>query len=452
MSKSLTKEKEKLCRVEEIFQSLIEVKEEVSKKIEKLPPQFNLLENIRNKNSNNSLQRFETYNSDLLHYLLNIKRENLNFKKLFLEYLQNEKKLKFDFDLNKINYKNIKVDKEYYTTVKIEEEGIEKNGRIDILIYGSINNKETKKSFAIIIENKINADDQDKQLERYYKYISKTKGYGNNVYVIYLTPIIKTPREYSFSEKYIKKVGEKFKNITHGDIGRWLENILKNKEYNFLHKNDFRLLKSALIQMVDNEKSISGENEEKNMEYKEIKKVLNENLFKDIKTIEKADEYIDMFNKVSELIKEQKKLIIKKEVLPYFKFVNEVVEELEKQGYKKSEDYNIYNENQKDIANSIVDKNLAEHIDLLGLIWLQSEAKNYSAIDNYRFGVWATDDKLKRKIKKLKSKIEKDIFNKFIEKKNGWVLYYDINIKEDKSSKIAKAMIDLYELLKKEIK
>ena len=452
MAKSLTKEKEKLCRVEEIFQSLIEVKEEVSKKIEKLPPQFNLLENIRNKNSNNSLQRFETYNSDLLHYLLNIKRENLNFTKLFLEYLQNEKKLKFDFDLNKINYKNIKVDKEYYTTVKIEEEGIEKNGRIDILIHCNINNKETKKSFAIIIENKINADDQDKQLERYYKYISKTKGYGNNVYVIYLTPIIKPPREYSFSEKYIKKVGGKFKNITHGDIGRWLENILKNKEYNFLHKNNFRLLKSALIQIIDNEKSISGENEEKNMEEKEIKRVLNENLFKYIETVEKADEYIGMFNKVSELIKEQKKLIIKKDVLPYFKFANEVVEELEKQGYKKSEDYNIYNENQKDIANSIVDKNLAEHIDLLGLIWLQSEAKNYSAIDNYRFGVWATDDKLKRKIKKLKSKIEKDIFNKFIEKKNGWVLYYDINIKEDKSSKIAKAMIDLYELLKKEIK
>ena len=32
MAKSLTKEKEKLCCVEEIFQSLIEVKEEVAKK------------------------------------------------------------------------------------------------------------------------------------------------------------------------------------------------------------------------------------------------------------------------------------------------------------------------------------------------------------------------------------------------------------------------------------
>ncbi len=69
-----------------------------------------------------------------------MKRENLNFTKLFLEYLQNEKKLKFDFDLNKINYKNIKVDKEYYTTVKIGEEGIEKNGRIDILIIKKLKN------------------------------------------------------------------------------------------------------------------------------------------------------------------------------------------------------------------------------------------------------------------------------------------------------------------------
>ena len=84
-------EKEKLNHLVNISKSLIEVREKVKEEMEKLPPQFNLLENIRNKNSNNSLQRFETYNSDLLHYLLNIKRENINFTKLFLEYLQNEK-------------------------------------------------------------------------------------------------------------------------------------------------------------------------------------------------------------------------------------------------------------------------------------------------------------------------------------------------------------------------
>ena len=448
MAKSLTKEKEKLCRVEEIFQSLIEVKEEVSKKIEKLPPQFNLLENIRNKNSNNSLQRFETYNSDLLHYLLNIKRENLNFTKLFLEYLQNEKKLKFDFDLNKINYKNIKVDKEYYTTVKIEEEGIEKNGRIDILIHCNINNKETKKSFTIIIENKINADDQDKQLERYYKYISKTKGYGNNVYVIYLTPIIKPPREYSFSEKYIKKVGEKFKNITHGDIGRWLENILKNKEYNFLHKNDFRLLKSALIQMVDNEKSISGENEEDNMKEKRIKQILEDNILKKINTKEiKIEEeefqlYINVFSKAKDLLEmERKRAIIEKIIPNYLDFTKKISKYLKNNKY-----FNIYKP--KEIIDNLTSGELLHHIDS-EYLYLQSDIDfNNKSVSSYCFGVCGLPD-INNKIRKS---VQNIFNNKFKDNKKDWDFFYKIDINNDKPEEIAKAMIDLYELLKKEIK
>ena len=399
MSKNINEEKEKLNNLNEIFKSLIEVKEEVAKKMEKLPPQFNLLENIRNKTSKNSLQKFETYNSDLLHYLLDIKREKINFTKLFLEYLKNEKKLKFDFNLNRINYKNIKVDKEYYTTVKIEEEGVEKNGRIDILIHGNIDNKETKKSFAIIIENKINADDQDKQLERYYKYISKTKGYGSNVYVIYLTPKIKPPKEYSLSEKYIKEIGEKFKNITHGDIGRWLETILKNKEYNFLHKNDFRLLKSALIQMVDNEKSISGENEENNMEEKEIKKVLNENLFKEIKTVEKAKDYIEMFDKAKSLLEEHRNLIVKKQISTFLNFTKKVAKYFDKDTYYICDDNHII-------------EYCCHWLGLGEYVFLQAnyDYENSSTI-TYNFGVCVkkNDTKMKRKIKKLKTEIEKII-------------------------------------------
>ena len=448
MAKSLTKEKEKLCHVEEIFQSLIEVKEEVSKKMEKLPPQFNLLENIRNKNSNNSLQRFETYNSDLLHYLLNIKRENINFTKLFLEYLQNEKKLKFDFDLNKINYKNIKVDKEYYTTVKIEEEGIEKNGRIDILIHSNINNKETKKSFAIIIENKINADDQDKQLERYYKYISKTKGYGNNVYVIYLTPIIKPPREYSFSEKYIKKVGEKFKNITHGDIGRWLENILKNKEYNFLHKNNFRLLKSALIQIIDNEKSISGENEEDNMKEKRIKQILEDNILKKINTKERKIEeeefqlYINVFSKAKDLLEmERKRAIIEKIIPNYLDFTKKISKYLKNNKY-----FNIYKP--KEIIDNLTSGELLHHIDS-EYLYLQSDIDfNNKSVSSYCFGVCGLPD-INNKIRKS---VQNIFNNKFKDNKKDWDFYYKIDINNDKPEEIAKAMIDLYELLKKEIK
>ena len=465
MAKSLTKEKEKLCRVEEIFQSLIEVKEEVSKKIEKLPPQFNLLENIRNKNSNNSLQRFETYNSDLLHYLLNIKRENLNFTKLFLEYLKNEKKLKFDFDLNKINYKNIKVDKEYYTTVKIEEEGIEKNGRIDILIHCNINNKETKKSFAIIIENKINADDQDKQLERYYKYISKTKGYGNNVYVIYLTPIIKSPKEYSLSEKYIKEIGEKFKSVTHGDIGRWLENILKNKEYNFLHKNDFRLLKSALIQMVDNEKSISGENEENNVEEKEIKKLLDEKLIKELKskgelTESELDKYFEMFDKAKSLLVKEKITIIIKKCLKFTKEVNKYLNKNIKYELTSDKDIinniNMVNENSTNNIDNIYFKFKVNKIEINICDWHEWNKKNNNSYiySEYCIAIYKGNKSTKNKLKKLEDNIKNIFYNWQFYDQDDYNRYaYLVNNVEEVSPKeTAEAINKLYELLKKEIK
>ena len=458
-------EKEKLNHLGNISKSLIEVRKKVKEEMEKLPPQFNLLENIRNKTSKNSLQKFETYNSDLLHYLLNIKRENINFTKLFLEYLQNEKKIKFYFNLNKINYKNIKVDKEYYTTVKIEEEGIEKNGRIDILIHGNINNKETKKSFAIIIENKIKADDQDAQLERYYKYISKTKGYGNNVYVIYLTPKIKPPKEYSLSEEYIKEIGERFKNITHGDIGRWLETILKNKEYNFLHENDFRLLKSALIQIIDNEKSISGENEEGEMTNPKIEEVLERELFQKIKNengnieTDEIQSYIDMFqNQVIPLLEkkivENRKAIIEKDIKPCLKFTKEVAKYLKSKGYKEGKDYNLLKD--EDIINDMSVCGYPHHIEFnINNIELLLESNYENECISYYFGIYTFDNNMLTKIiKKLKNSI-KNIFNGFeyeYKERKGWIFIYYINIEKDNPQKIAQAMIDLYELLKKEIK
>ncbi|TXJ44328.1 hypothetical protein EPJ70_08855 [Brachyspira aalborgi] len=359
-----------------------------------------------------------------------------------------KKKLKFDFYLNKINYKNIKVDKEYYTTVKIEEEGIEKNGRIDILIHCNINNKETKKSFAIMIENKINADDQDKQLERYYKHISKTKGYGNNVYVIYLTPIIKPPREYSFSEKYIKKVGEKFKNITHGDIGRWLENILKNKEYNFLHKNDFRLLKSALIQIIDNEKSISGENEEDNMKEKRIKQILEDNILKKINTKERKIEeeelqlYINVFSKAKDLLEmERKRAIIEKIIPNYLDFTKKISKYLKNNKY-----FNIYKS--KEIIDNLTSGELLHHIDSVYL-YLQSDIDfNNKSVSSYCFGVCGLPD-INNKIRKS---VQNIFNNKFKDNKKDWDFFYKIDINNDKPEEIAEVMIKLYELLKKEIK
>lgn len=66
----------------------------------------------------------------------------------------------------------------------IEEKSTTMYGRIDILIR-SVGNKEP---FAIVIENKINAGDQKKQLTRYYKYCTKTLGLSDNqIILVYLT-------------------------------------------------------------------------------------------------------------------------------------------------------------------------------------------------------------------------------------------------------------------------
>uniref|UniRef100_UPI003D7DDC0A PD-(D/E)XK nuclease family protein n=1 Tax=Brachyspira sp. TaxID=1977261 RepID=UPI003D7DDC0A len=282
-------EKEKLNYLGSISKSLIEVREKVKAEMEKLPPQFNVLNSIRRKTSVGRLLTYEPYNSDLLSQLLKIKKEKINFAKLFLEFMND--KFKNKIDLNNINWGKVEVENEYK--------------HIDILI-------RYKKSLAVIIENKIGYIDRDRQLEKYYNIMSKEEGCGNNVYAIYLTPEGKEPSENSLPEEYYKKEdGElygKFANIKHAEIGYWLESILKRQEFSFLNneeennKYNYKLLKSALIQIIDNEKSISGENEESDMTKDEIENVLKENLFKEIKTVEKAQEYIDMFENAKVLL------------------------------------------------------------------------------------------------------------------------------------------------------
>ena len=309
MAKSLTKEenilltlinafqndeKEKLNHLVNISKSLIEVRKKVKEEMEKLPPQFNVFNSI-------NLLNHENYNSNLFANFLEIKFKyngnEIGFAKLFLKYLNEE--FGWEFDLENIKIEDIEIKRELPT---------EERKRIDIFIG-------YKEKFAVIIENKIWADDGYKQLENYYNYVKSQK--YDKIYMIYLTPYEREPSEESLSKELYKEKGSKlygkFANIKHAEIGYWLEGILKRQEFSFLNnneeennKNDYKLLKSALIQIIDNEKSISGENEEGDMTEAEIKKVLNENLFKEIKTIEKADEYIEMFDKVKNLLVKQK--------------------------------------------------------------------------------------------------------------------------------------------------
>ena len=429
-------EKEKLNHLGNISKSLIEVREKVKEEMEKLPPQFNVFNSI-------NLLNHENYNSNLFANFLEIKFKyndnEISFAKLFLKYLT--EKFGWEFDLENIKIEDIKIKRELPT---------EERKRIDIFIG-------YKEKFAVIIENKIWADDGYKQLENYYNYVKSQK--YDKIYMIYLTPYEREPSEESLSKELYKEKGSKlygkFANIRHAEIGYWLEGILKRQEFSFLNneeennKKNYKLLKSALIQIIDNEKSISGENEEGDMTETEIKKVLKENLFKEIKTIEKADEYIDMFNKANELLEEHRNLIVKKQISTFLNFTKEVAKKLEKQSYKKGDAPD------KDTYCICDDNHVIEHgchwLGLGELIFLQA---NYDNSMIYHFGVCVgkNDIKMKRKIKKLQETI-KNIFDfEYHENSDEWILDYNQNIENENPKKIAEVMIKLYELLKKEIK
>ena len=429
--------------------------------MEKLPPQFNVLKYIKNQTERGSLSTFETYNSYLLLELLKIdfkykdkeykKEFKVNFTKLFLEFMND--KFENKIDLNDFNYNKVIFGKEH--VVKVEREDKPTNRRIDLIIFYNDNNKE--KSFAVIIENKTKREtgDQDSQIKDYYDKISKNY---KNVYAIYLTPKGKLPSENSLPEEYYKKeLYGKFANITHAEIGYWLEGILKRQEFSFLNneeennKYNYKLLKSALIQIIDNEKSISGENEEGDMTKDEIKELLEKNLFKEIKTIEKADEYIDMFNKANELLEEHKKLIVKNRILPYLDFTRRI--------YNKLENKDVYwLLTDTEIIDNILNNGYSHNLEVNKKeVYLMIEIATDDVGGKYYFGILSWEAKLQNKLREKINEIKK-IFNKFCidynfrECKGAWVYYYHIDIDKDKPEEIANAIDKLYELLKKEMK
>ena len=457
MAKSLTKEenilltlinafqndeKEKLNHLVNISKSLIEVREKVKEEMEKLPPQFNVFNSI-------NLLNHENYNSNLFANFLEIKFKyngnEISFAKLFLKYLTEE--FGWEFDLENIKIKDIEIKRELPT---------EERKRIDIFIG-------YKEKFAVIIENKIWADDGYKQLENYYNHVKKNyikKENYDKIYIIYLTPYEREPSEESLSKELYKEKGSKlygkFANIKHAEIGYWLEGILKRQEFSFLNneeennKYNYKLLKSALIQIIDNEKSISGENEEGDMTETEIKKVLKENLFKELETKGKLteselDKYIEMFDKAKDLLVKEKISIITKKYLKFTKEINKYL--------NKNIKYELKSD--KYIINNVINENFATHIyfkvnkieiKIGSSYWIE---KNNDIGSDYLIIIPKEDKSIKNK---LKNNIKKFPNLEFEDQEENNRYYYEIDINNDKPEEIANAIDKLYELLKKEIK
>ncbi|WP_300720846.1 PD-(D/E)XK nuclease family protein [uncultured Brachyspira sp.] len=410
--KSFLEEEElKTNILNQIFPKIKTIIEEVKEEMKKYPPQFCIFDAV-------NLQRYENYNSNLLANFLKINIEyegtKLSFVKDFLIYLNN--KLKWDYyglksieELEKINHSDINIKREKYAYRR----------RMDLFI-------SYKKDFAIIIENKIYASDQPNQLNDYYK---KNQDIYNNIYIIYLTPYGNEPNENSLSSNVRKELGDNFKTLKHCDIALWLENILENEKYCFFHKEnilfkendnkyikDYRLLKSAMIQTIHNANMLGNNTKEIDMTKEKIRKLLKENIFEDIQTVEDAEEYKKIFNSVIDIINEKEWSIKAK---PHIEFTQKVLDYLKKNGESKS--YTFLAE--KEILNGIVNKNKYPHnieFKTINEANVILENNNNGTDIDFHFGIYTENERTIKKIKKLDEEIN-NIFEKFSKDSSGWI-------------------------------
>lgn len=430
----LEEEKLKTNRLNKFLPQIKRVIKEVKEEMKKFPPQFCIFNAI-------NLQKHENYNSNLIAKLLevNIKYKEdtvLSFVKDFLMYLNNKFNWNYGFnDINKLKHSDIIIKREEYADTR----------RIDLFI-------SYKRDFAIIIENKISAGEQYNQLEDYYN--NKKKDNYKNLYMIFLTP--SGDDSSTLTEESKKELGNNFQTLKHSDIALWLESILENEKYSFLHSEnildndnkyikDYRLLKSAMIQTIHNANMLSNNTKELDMTKEKILKLLEENIFKDIQTVEDAEEYKQIFNKINLLLEDRKKTIISNKMINIFEFSKRIID------YFIINDIKNYNElGYEKVIKDTLYKGYSHIIDFSYIkesqIVLESSRNEYDTIYFY-FGIYIDDVELIKQIKKLDKNIN-NIFEKFSKDSSGWIYKYDINTEEDSPEKIAEAMIKLYNLLK----
>lgn len=107
----------------------------------------------------------------------------------------------------------------------IKDEEAIKNGFIDIYIH----HKDDKNPFMIILENKILAGDQDKQLTRYYEHAKEKLKSAETIRLVYLTLDEYTPTEISMEESQQNELIEKGQLIIISykkEITAWLKNCM----------------------------------------------------------------------------------------------------------------------------------------------------------------------------------------------------------------------------------
>ena len=121
--------------------------------------------------------------------------------------------------------------------------------RMDIFI-------QTEKDY-IIIENKINAEDQFRQIEDYKNFVEEHFSADENVFIVYLTPYGKEPSERSISKDNLALLKEQKRYISlsyQDDILHWLEKVTT--------RDSEKELAAGLTQYIDVIKGITNQRKE----------------------------------------------------------------------------------------------------------------------------------------------------------------------------------------------
>lgn len=218
-----------LSTINDFYESIKTINKKVDSKRLNSPGTMNIAE-IMNRH------HLENQHSNILAFLLdpNEKHNHKDFGESFLSLL-----------------KNIGLSLKGNSIVSVKrEDTTDEARRIDIFI-------ETDSDY-IIIENKIYADDQPKQITDYLESSEKLIGSRENIFVVYLTPFPKKPSEDSISSEELQILinNNHFINLTYNkDILLWLVNLKNFKEGE-------ETLKAGLLQYIDVVKGITKQREE----------------------------------------------------------------------------------------------------------------------------------------------------------------------------------------------
>lgn len=241
------------------------------KKKRKSGDDFNIFEIL--KLSTNEVRTHSAFIAELLNPFGSHGCTNLFVKEFIKLFIKSSKK---ENDTTQFDDRNIKaVYVEYWLGKKIDSEG----GFIDVLL-------QDKNNRHIIIENKINAGDQENQLLRYHNFDKEAP-------IIYLTLDGRLPDKYSTGEN--KSLEKKLICLSYRtEIIKWLNNIINIPTINPIVKN-------AIEQYVNLIKKLTNQNMEAEEKNAIVKDILNN------------DQKIDILKQLSEnfIWDETRKTILK---------------------------------------------------------------------------------------------------------------------------------------------